>query len=159
MLISRVPPLLAAKMNSWFLIASTSPRTMRAVCIQLVMPITKTIRINIPVSGPNIARKVSRNSMIITSSSGKSGNARKRSVKRISGPSSHLTYPDNSPTTVPKNSDRAIATMPTDRDKRPPASTCASMSRPRLSVPKGWTRLGPWFFERMSRNCGSMVWM
>ncbi|MNE81642.1 hypothetical protein D3C80_1783060 [compost metagenome] len=85
---SRMPLDFAAMINSWLLIVSTSPRTMRAVCIQLVTPITKTMRIKIPVSGPKAARSVSRNSMRMTSSSGSSGRARKRSVSRISGPSS-----------------------------------------------------------------------
>ncbi|MOA06615.1 hypothetical protein D3C78_1262650 [compost metagenome] len=85
---SRMPLDFAAMMNSWLLIVSTSPRTMRAVCIQLVIPITKTMRMKMPVSGPKAARSVSRNSMRMTSSSGNSGRARNRSVSRISGPSS-----------------------------------------------------------------------
>ncbi len=84
---SRMPLDFAAMMNSWLLIVSTSPRTIRAVCIQLVMPITKTMRMKMPVSGPKAARSVSRNSIRMTSSSGKSGRARNRSVSRISGPS------------------------------------------------------------------------
>ncbi|MNT77752.1 hypothetical protein D3C72_2169000 [compost metagenome] len=84
---SHMPLALAASTNSWLLTASTSPRTMRAVCIQLVTPMTKTIRMKIPVSGPKAALSVSRNSMMITSSSGSSGSARNRSVIRISMPS------------------------------------------------------------------------
>ena len=48
----------------------------------------KTISRKIPVSGPNMPRSVSRNSMMMTSSSGSSGSARNRSVSRISRPSS-----------------------------------------------------------------------
>ncbi|MNL74167.1 hypothetical protein D3C87_1997490 [compost metagenome] len=51
------------------------------------MPMTTTIRMKMPVSGPKAARSVSRNSIRMTSSSGKSGSARNRSVNRISGPS------------------------------------------------------------------------
>ena len=61
---------------------------MRAVFIQLVMPMMKTMSRKIPVSGPNMPRSVSRNSMMMTRSSGSSGSARKRSVTRISRPSS-----------------------------------------------------------------------
>ncbi len=46
----RVPMLRLARMNSCCLIDSTSPRTMRAVCIQLVAPMTVTINTNVPTS-------------------------------------------------------------------------------------------------------------
>ena len=86
----RVPMLRAAVTNSRSFSASTSPRTMRAVCIQLVMPMTNTMSRKIPVSGPNAVRRVSRNSMMMTRSSGSRGSARNRSVVRISGPSRRL---------------------------------------------------------------------
>ena len=85
-----VPMDFAASTNSRSFRARTSPRTMRAVCIHEVMPITKTIRMKMPLSGPKAVRSMSRNSMMMTSSSGSSGRARNRSVKRINGPSSRL---------------------------------------------------------------------
>ncbi len=54
---------------------------MRAVCIQLVMPMPTTIRMKMPVEGPKAARKGSLNRVMTTSRSGSSGSARKRSVK------------------------------------------------------------------------------
>ncbi len=45
---SRVPMDCAASTNSRSLMASTSPRTMRAVFIHEVMPMTKTIRMKMP---------------------------------------------------------------------------------------------------------------
>ena len=86
----RVPMLRAAVTNARSRSASTSPRTMRAVCIQLVMPMTNTTSRKIPVSGPKAARRLSRKSMMTTSSSGSSGSARNMSVPRISRPSSGL---------------------------------------------------------------------
>ena len=47
-----VPMEREAMTNSRSFSASTSPRTIRAVCIQEVMPMTKTISMNMPVSGP-----------------------------------------------------------------------------------------------------------
>ena len=44
--------LCAAVTNSRSFSASTSPRTMRAVCIQLEMPMTNTMSRKIPVSRP-----------------------------------------------------------------------------------------------------------
>ncbi|EKD60189.1 MAG: hypothetical protein ACD_54C00900G0002 [uncultured bacterium] len=70
--------------------ASTSPRTMRAACIQLVMPMAKTISKKAPISGPRMPATRSRNSITITSSNGISGSARNMSVNRISGPSRRL---------------------------------------------------------------------
>ncbi len=153
------PILWAATTNSCSLSVSTSPRTIRAVCIQLVIPITNTISIKIPVSGPKAARKVSLNNIIITSKSGSSGRAKNKSVKRIKGPSRRLKKPANTPIAVPTNNDNNIATTPTNNDTLPPAITCASVSRPRLSVPIGCSHEGLRFLFRISRYCGSMVWI
>ena len=46
----------AAMTNSRSLRANTIPRTILAICIQLVMSITNTIRMKIPASGPNALR-------------------------------------------------------------------------------------------------------
>jgi len=78
-----VPIERAARTNSRSFIVSTSPRTIRAVCIQLVTPMAKTIRKKIPVSGPKRRDKGSRNSVTIKRRSGNSGSARNRSVSRI----------------------------------------------------------------------------
>ena len=79
-----------ASTNSRSFSASTSPRTMRAVFIHEVTEMAVTIRMKMPVSGPKASTSVSRNRSTISSSSGSSGSARKRSVSRISGPSSRL---------------------------------------------------------------------
>ncbi len=78
------PTQVAASTNSFSLIDSTDPRTMRAVGIHPSTPITKTIKIKMPTSGPNRARSDSRNSMMITKSSGSCGSDSIMSVKRIS---------------------------------------------------------------------------
>ena len=83
----RAPMLRAATTYSHCLMASTCPRTMRAVCIQLVMPMTATISTKMPASRPSEDCSGSRNSIMATSSSGSTGSARNRSVTRISGPS------------------------------------------------------------------------
>ena len=85
-----VPMERAARMNSRSFKASISPRTIRAVCIQLVRPTTTTIRMNIPPSGPKLARSGWRNRVTATNSSGRIGSDRNRSVMRINSPSSRL---------------------------------------------------------------------
>ncbi len=64
--------------------APSAPARRRARCARSasseVMPMMNTISRKMPVSGPNIARSVSRNSMMMTSSSGRIGSARNRSV-------------------------------------------------------------------------------
>jgi hypothetical protein len=60
----------AERTNSRSFNAKTSPRTIRAVGIQLVIPIAVTIRMKIPVSGPNAPFSGSRNNNIITKSNG-----------------------------------------------------------------------------------------
>ena len=96
-----------------------------------------------------------RNSAMVTSRRGSSGRARKRSVSRMSGPSSRLKQPAARPTAVPTVRERAMAAAATASDTRPPASIRARVSRPRRSAPSGWARLGPWFLAAMSMSCGS----
>ena len=151
----RVPILCAAVTNSRSLMLKTSPRTIRAVCIQLVTPMMTTIKRKIPCSGPNIARNGSRNNMILTSRSGRSGNERNISVKRISGPSRDLTNPATTPISVPRNSAIKAADRPTASETWPPASICANVSWPMLSVPRGWAQTGPRFLALKSIACGS----
>ena len=146
------PTLLAARTNSRSFTTRVSPRTIRAVCIQLVIPITKTISKKMPVSGPNAARRASLNNMMITSSSGSSGRARNKSVIRMSGPSRGLKKPASTPTTVPRTNESSIAVTPTARATLPPASTWTSISRPRLSVPNGCDQDTPKFFCPISRS-------
>ena len=85
-----VPIERAASTNSRSFSASTSPRTIRAVCIHEVAPIAVTIRRKIPPSGPKPFDSGSRNSVTINSSKGSSGSARNRSVSRIRCPSRRL---------------------------------------------------------------------
>ena len=86
-----VPPIeRAANMNSRSLIANTSPLTIRAVGIQLVIPIETTIKINIPFSGPNDVLNGSLKRSIITKRSGRRGRDRNRSVNLIRALSSFL---------------------------------------------------------------------
>ena len=59
-------------------------RTSRATCIQRNPPITATIRMKIPASGPNTFRSASRKRYTISSKSGRPGSARNMSVMRIS---------------------------------------------------------------------------
>ena len=132
------PTARAAATYSRCRMASTWPRTIRAVCIQLVRPITPTTSTKTPASGPSAARSGSRNSMVLTISRGSTGNARNKSVKRISGPSRRRKKPARTPASVPAVSDSAMAVTPTASDSRPPASSRAKVSRPRLSVPSGW---------------------
>ena len=55
-----VPMDRAASTNSRSFSASTSPRTMRAACIQLVTPMAKTISRKVPSSGPMMPRDACR---------------------------------------------------------------------------------------------------
>ena len=57
--------------------------------------------------------------MMATNSNGNTGNARKRSVSRISGPSSPREKPARTPIQVPKVKDRTMAATPTASDSRP----------------------------------------
>ena len=86
----RVPIERAAKTNSCSFNAKTSPRTIRAVGIHEVIPMAVTIRIKIPVSGPNELERGWRNSITITSNNGNKGRARNKSVRRINSPSIRL---------------------------------------------------------------------
>ena len=85
---SQVPTLTAASTNSFSLTDSTDPRTTRAVGIHPKMPITTTTRRKIPSSGPSKVFRASRNSIMITRSSGRLGKASIRSVNRMRGLSS-----------------------------------------------------------------------
>ena len=120
----------AASTNSRSFSASTSPRTTRAACIQLVSPIAMTISRKVPSRGPRMPATVSRNRKIITSSKGSSGSARKRSVSRIRSPSIRRKKPAITPTVVPMKIATSIATVPTASEMRPPNIIRASMSRP-----------------------------
>ena len=91
MIFVSVPPIeRAARINSRSLIANTSPLTILAVGIQLVIPIDTTIRMNIPFSGPKEVLRGSLNKSIITKSNGRSGSDKNRSVNRINALSSFL---------------------------------------------------------------------
>ena len=125
-----VPIERAERTNSRSFNAKTSPRTIRAVGIQLVIPIAVTIKMKIPVSGPNAPFNGSRNNSIITNSNGKIGNAKNRSVRRIKGPSKKRKNPAKTPTNVPKTNDRPIAAKPTEIEVCPPAIIRAKVSRP-----------------------------
>jgi hypothetical protein len=127
-----------AKTNSRSFSAKTSPRTIRAICIQDVTPIAITIRIKIPPSGPNEITKGPRNTI-----SKSKGRARNRSVKRIKIPSRRRKYSASTPTKVPSKIDRAIAVKPTAMVICPPAKIRASMSRPNWFVPSGWPKFRP----------------
>ena len=133
-----VPIERAARTNSRSFNARISPRTIRAVFIQLVRPMTVTIRMNMPVSGPKLARSGWRNRVTATSSKGRIGSDSTRSVNRIRKPSSARKYPEMTPIAVPMMSDSSIAVHPTAIDARPPEIMLAMISRPRLSVPNGW---------------------
>jgi hypothetical protein len=126
--------------NSRSFSAKTSPRTIRAVCIQDVTPIAITIRMKIPPSGPNEITKGPRNTITISK---RKVRARNRSVKRIKIPSRRRKYPASTPTKVPSKIDRAIAVKPTAMVICPPAKIRASMSRPNWSVPSWWPKLRP----------------
>ena len=117
--------------------ARISPRTIRAVGIQLVIPIAKTININIPFSGPNAALSGSLKSSIISNKSGKSGKARNKSVSLIRTLSNRLKNPAITPTKVPKNNDKAMAVNPTAIEVCPPCIILAKVSLPSWSVPNG----------------------
>src|SRR6056297_4061961 len=132
-----VPMERAARMNSRSLRARMSPRTMRAVGIQLVIAMMPTIRTNMPPSGPKAARRGWRKSVTATSRSGRIGSDRKRSVRRISSPAAFLTKPARTPTVVPMIRLRIIAAQPTAIEVRPPWMIWASWARPSWSVPKG----------------------
>src|SRR6056297_1313214 len=132
-----VPMERAARMNSRSLRARMSPRTMRAVGIQLVIAMMPTIRTNMPPSGPKAARRGWRKSVTATSRSGRIGSDRNRSVRRISSPSAFLTKPARTPTVVPMIRLRIIAAQPTAIEVRPPWMIWANWSRPSWSVPKG----------------------
>ena len=132
-----VPIERAASTNSRSLMASTSPRTIRAVGIQEVIATTVTIRMNMPPSGPKLALSGCRNSVTATSSSGRIGSDRNRSVRRISGPSSLLKKPASTPTPAPMIRLSAMAAQPTAMEACPPARSWASVSRPSWSEPSG----------------------
>ncbi len=124
--------------------ASTSPRTMRAVCIHEVAPMATTIRVKAPSSGPRTLAIRSRNNITMTSSSGISGRARNMSVSRISGPSSRRKYPARMPMNVPSVMAMIMATKPTASDTLPACIILCSMSRPSWSVPSGYCSDGAW---------------
>ena len=151
----RVPMLWAAATNSCCLMVSTSPRTTRAVCIQLVMPMMNTMSMKMPCSGPKVARRLSRNNMMMTSNRGSTGRAKNRSVRRMSTPSSRLKKPARTPIVVPRKTDNAMAVMATSSEIRPPTMERATMSRPRLSVPNGWLHVGLRFRILMSISTAS----
>ncbi len=147
----------AASTNSCCLIDSTSPRTTRAVCIQLVTPMMNTTRRKMPSSGPKRSFSGSRNRRMTTRSNGNSGKARNRSVTRMSGPSSLRKKPESTPMPVPRMSPKIMAANPTASDTRPPTSSLASTSRPRLSVPSGWLSDGPALPFAVSIRNGSIL--
>ena len=145
-----VPMDLAASTNSRSLSASTSPRTIRAVGIQLVIPIETVIRIKIPFSGPNALFKTSRNNNIITSKMGSRGSARNKSVIRINRLSRRLKNPAKTPMKLPSTSAKSMAVNPTAIEVCPPAIIRARVSRPNWSVPKGCAQFGLWLRARIS---------
>ena len=154
-----VPMDRAARMNSRSFRPRTSPRTIRAACIQLVAPIADTIRTKVPKPGPIAWPSGSRNSVTISSRSGSRGRARNSSVIRISGASSRRKKPDRIPIRVPSVTAISIAVSPTASDTCPPFISRASMSRPSWSVPSGCAALKPLLRARMSTNVASMVQM
>ena len=82
---SVLPTARAASTNSLFFRDRNDARTSRATGIQLRTPMTATIMMKIPTSGPNRRATSSRKRKMITSSSGRIGSDRKMSVTRISG--------------------------------------------------------------------------
>ena len=75
----------AASTNSFCFSERNWARTSRATGIQLSAPMTVTIIMNTPISGPNDCRSGSRKRKIVTSSSGRTGSDKNRSVSRMSG--------------------------------------------------------------------------